>query len=72
MSRANNLDREQLRRFGLYKLRLQRENMQRPVAHRQSHEQIRQTAREAVKMGKIGATGETIPCPEDTDPRTTK
>lgn len=72
MTRRGNLDREQLRRFGLYKMRLQRENGNRPVNERVSSEHIRRTAREAVKMGKIGTTGEAIPCLEDSDPQTTK
>ena len=73
MSRRNNLDREQLRRFGLYRLRLSRENIGRPVEQRLSTEQVRQKARDAVKMGRIGPSGERIQeWQEDTDPQASK
>ena len=57
MSRRNDLDREQLRRYGLYRLSLDRRNRDRPVSERLTREQIRQKARDAVKMGSIGPTG---------------
>ena len=48
---------EELKQYALLKLRMQRENTEKPKIKRMSRRQIEQTARDAVKMGGVNEEG---------------
>ena len=51
---------EELKRFGLCKIRLRRENSKKAEGRRMSEEQLGRKARDAVRMGLVNSSGEII------------
>ena len=51
---------DELRRFGLCKIRLRRKNEKRQESRRMSEEQLGRKARDAVRMGLVNSSGEII------------
>jgi hypothetical protein len=51
---------DELKRFGLCKIRLRRENENKPADRKMSEEQLGQRARDAVRMGVVNSSGEIV------------